>query len=77
MSEMVIEPQPLAVKLDGNDLRFSWPAKGTFILEESDALGQAADWNEGGSGSAKEGDEMIVRVRPTNTGQKFFRLRSE
>ena len=77
MSEMVIEPQPLAVKLDGDDLRFSWPAKGTFILEESDALGQAADWNEIGTGSAKEGDEMILRVRPDNTGQKFFRLRSK
>ena len=33
MSEMVVEPQPLAVKLDGNDLKFSWPAKGSFILE--------------------------------------------
>ena len=51
-------------------------AKGN-ALKGIHALGQAADWNEVGSGSAKEGDEMIVRVRPSNTGQKFFRLRSE
>ena len=77
MSEMVVEPQPLAVKLDGNDLKFSWPAKGGFILESTDALGQTADWHEVGSGAAKEEDRMTVRVRPAKTGQKFFRLRSE
>ena len=77
MSEMVVEPQPLAVKLDGNDLKFSWSAKGSFILESTDALGQAADWHEVGSGAAKEDDRMTVRVRPAKTGQKFFRLRSE
>ena len=77
MSEMVVEPQPLAVKLDGADLKFSWPAKGTFILESTEALGQAADWHEVGSGAAKEDDRMTVRVRPSKSGQKFFRLRSK
>ena len=45
--------------------------------ESTDALGQAADWHEVGSGAAKEDDRMTVRVRPAKTGQKFFRLRSE
>ncbi len=76
MSEMVIEPQPLAFNLAGSDLEFSWPAKGNFTLESTDALGQAADWSEVGSGTAKEDDRYIVRVRPS-AGQQFFRLRSE
>jgi len=76
MSEMVIEPQPLAVNFAGSDLEFSWPAKGNFILESADALGQAADWSEIGSGTAKEDDRYIVRVRPS-AAQQFFRLRSE
>jgi len=76
MSEMVIEPQPLAVNIAGSDLEFSWPAKGNFALESTDALGQAADWSEVGSGTAKEDDRYIVRVRPS-AGQQFFRLRSE
>jgi len=42
----------------------------------SDALGQGADWNEVGSGSGKEGDRYVVRVRPS-AAQQFFRLRSE
>ena len=42
-----------------------------------DALGQATDWHEVGSGAAKEDDRMTVRMRPAKTGQKFFRLRSE
>ena len=76
MSEMVGEPQPLAVNFAGSDLEFSWPAKGNFALESTDALGQAADWSEVGSGTAKEDDRYIVRVRPS-AGQQFFRLRSE
>ena len=76
MSEMVIEAQPLAVNFAGSDLEFSWPAKGNFALESTDALGQAADWSEVGSGTAKEDDRYIVRVRPS-AGQQFFRLRSE
>jgi outer membrane protein assembly factor BamB len=76
MSEMVIEPQPLAVNFAGIDLEFSWPAKGNFALESTDALGKAADWSEIGSGTTKEDDRYIVRVRPS-AGQQFFRLRSE
>jgi len=76
MSEMVIETQPLAVNFAGSDLEFSWPAKGNFALESTDALGQAADWSEVGSGTAKEDDRYIVRVRPS-AEQQFFRLRSE
>ncbi|MDP7048180.1 MAG: PQQ-binding-like beta-propeller repeat protein, partial [Verrucomicrobiota bacterium] len=51
MSEMVAEPQPLAVNFAGSRLEFSWPAKGDFILESTDTLGQAADWGEVGSGT--------------------------
>ncbi|MDP7585781.1 MAG: hypothetical protein QF920_08245, partial [Verrucomicrobiota bacterium] len=40
------------------------------------ALGQAADWGEVGSGTAKEGDRYVVRVRPS-AAQQFFRLHSE
>ena len=76
MSEMVLEPQPLAVNFAGSRLEFSWPAKGDFILESTDVLGQRADWNEVGSGSGKEGDRYVVRVRPS-AAQQFFRLRSE
>ena len=76
MSEMVIETQPLAVNFAGSDLEFSWPAKGNFALESTDALGQAADWSEVGSATSKEDDRYIVRVRPS-AGQQFFRLRSE
>ena len=76
MSEMVIEPQPLAVTIAGSRLEFSWPAKGDFILESTFALGQAADWGEVGSGTAKEGDRHVVRVRPS-AAQQFFRLHSE
>ncbi len=76
MSEMVIEPQPLAFNVAGSDLVFSWPDMGNFTLESTDALGQAADWSEVGSGTAKEDDRYIVRVRPS-AGQQFFRLRSE
>jgi hypothetical protein len=76
MSEMVIEPQPLAVNFAGSQLEFSWPAKGNFILESTDALGQAAEWGGVGSGTAKEDDRYVVRVRPS-AGQQFFRLRSE
>ena len=76
MSEMIVEPQPLAVQFGGDRLEFSWPAKGDFILESTDALGQRADWNEVGSGSGKEGDRYVVRVRPS-AAQQFFRLRSE
>ena len=77
MSEMVIEPQPLAVNFAGSDLEFSWPAKGNFILESADALGQAADWSEvGGRPPTTEDDRYVVRVRPS-AGQQFFRLRSE
>ncbi|MDP6679940.1 MAG: hypothetical protein QGG72_13705, partial [Verrucomicrobiota bacterium] len=76
MSEMIVEPQPLAVQFGGDRLEFSWPAKGDFILESTDALGQGADWNEVGSGSGKEEDRYVVRVRP-NAAQQFFRLRSE
>ena len=76
MSEMVIEPQPLAVNFAGSRLEFSWPAKGDFILEYTNALGQAAEWGEVGSGTAKEGDRYVVRVRPS-ASQQFFRLRSE
>ena len=76
MSEMIVEPQPLAVQFGGDRLEFSWPAKGDFILESTDALGQGADWNEVGSGSGKEGDRYVVRVRPS-AAQQFFRLRSE
>ena len=76
MSEMVVEPQPLAVNFAGSRLEFSWPAKGDFILESTDALGQAADWGEIGSGTAKEGDRYVVRVRPS-AAQQFFRLHSE
>jgi len=76
MSKMVVEPQPLAVHITGSRLEFSWPAKGNFILESTDALGQVAEWGEVGSGTAKEDDRYVVRVRP-NAAQQFFRLRSE
>ena len=77
MSEMVIEPQPLAVNFAGSQLEFSWPAKGNFILESADALGQAADWSEvGGRPPTTEDDRYVVRVRPS-AAQQFFRLRSE
>ena len=76
MSEMVIEPQPLAVQLGGDRLEFSWPAKGNFILESTAIFGQAADWSEVGSGTAKEGDRYVVRIRPS-AAQQFFRLRNE
>ncbi|MDP6525777.1 MAG: hypothetical protein QGH15_16290, partial [Kiritimatiellia bacterium] len=76
MSEMMAEPQPLAVNFAGSRLEFSWPAKGDFILESTDTLGQAADWGEVGSGTAKEDDRYVVRVRPS-AAQQFFRLRSE
>jgi len=76
MSELVVEPQPLAVTIAGSRLEFSWPAKGSFILESTDALGQAAEWGEVGSGTAKEDDRYVVRVRPS-ASQQFFRLRSE
>ena len=76
MSEMVIEPQPLAVQLSGDRLEFSWPAKGNFILESTAIFGQAADWSEVGSGTAKEGDRYVVRIRPS-AAQQFFRLRNE
>jgi outer membrane protein assembly factor BamB len=77
MSEMVIEPQPLAVNFAGSDLEFSWPAKGNFALESTDALGQAADWSEiGGRPPTTEDDRYVVRVRPS-AAQQFFRLRSE
>ena len=76
MSEMVVEPQPLAVNLAGSRLEFSWPAKGDFILESTNVLGQAADWGEVGSETAKEDDRYVVRVMPS-TAQQFFRLRSE
>jgi len=76
MSEMVIETQPLAVNFAGSDLEFSWPTKGNFTLESTDALGQTANWSEVGSAAAKEDDRYIVRVRPS-AGQQFFRLRSE
>jgi hypothetical protein len=76
MSEMVIEPQPLAVNFAGSQLEFSWPAKGNFILESTDALGPAAEWGGVGSGTAKEDARYVVRVRPS-AGQQFFRLRSE
>ena len=72
----LVEPQPLAVQFGGDRLEFSWPAKGDFILESTDALGQAAEWGEVGSGTAKEGDRYVVRVRPS-ASQQFFRLRSE
>ena len=76
MSEMVVEPQPLAVHIDGSRLEFSWPAKGNFILESTETLGQAADWGEVGSGTAKEDECYVVRLRPS-AAQQFFRLRSE
>jgi hypothetical protein len=76
MTEMVIEAQLLAVNFVGSNLEFSWPAKGNFALESTNVLGQAADWSEVGSGTAKEDDRYIVRVRPS-AGQQFFRLRSE
>ena len=77
MSEMVVEPQPLAVNFAGSYLEFSWPAKGNFILESADALGQAADWSEvGGRPPTTEDDRYVVRVRPS-AAQQFFRLRSE
>ncbi|MED5454097.1 MAG: PQQ-binding-like beta-propeller repeat protein [Verrucomicrobiota bacterium] len=77
MSKMVITPQPLDVKVAGNDLEFSWPDKGNFILESSEFIGGESIWNEVGSGTAKEGDRLVVRVRPNKTGQQFFRLRSK
>ncbi len=77
MSKMVVEPQPLDVRLAGNDLEFSWPAKGVFILESSESIGQESNWNEVGGGTAKEGDRLVVRIRPNKTGQEFFRLRSK
>ena len=76
MSEMVVEPQPLAVSFTGSRLEFSWPAKGNFILESTNALGQASKWGEIGSNTAKEDDRYVVRVRPS-ASQQFFRLRSE
>ena len=77
MSEMVVEPQPLAVNFAGSRLEFSWPAKGNFILESTDALGQAADWSEvGRRPPITEDDRYIVRVRPS-AAQQFFRLHSE
>ena len=66
----------MAVNFAGSRLEFSWPAKGNFILESTDALGQVADWGEIGGGTAKEGDRYVVRVRPS-AAQQFFRLRSE
>ena len=77
MSKMVITPQPLDVKVAGNDLEFSWPDKSNFILESSEFIGGESIWNEVGSGTAKEGDRLVVRVRPNKTGQQFFRLRSK
>ena len=77
MSEMVVEPQPLTVNFAGSRLEFSWPAKGNFILESTDALGQAADWSEvGRRPPITEDDRYIVRVRPS-AAQQFFRLHSE
>jgi len=77
MSEMVVEPQPLTVNFAGSRLEFSWPAKGNFILESTDALGQAADWSEvGGRPPITEDDRYVVRVRPS-AAQQFFRLHSE
>jgi outer membrane protein assembly factor BamB len=76
MSEMVVEPQPLAVNFAGSRLEFSWPAKGDFILESTNVLGQAVEWGEVGGGTAKEDDRYVVRVRPS-AAQQFFRLRSE
>ena len=76
MSEMVVEPQPLAVNFAGSRLEFSWPAKGNFILESANVLGQDSKWGEIGSSTAKENDRYVVRVRPS-ASQQFFRLRSE
>jgi len=48
-----------------------------FILESTDALGQAADWSEvGGRPPITEDDRYVVRVRPS-AAQQFFRLHSE
>ena len=77
MSEMVVEPQPLNVRLAGNDLEFSWPSKGIFILESSEAIGSNSNWNEVGSEASKEEGRFVVRIRPNETGQQFFRLRSK
>jgi len=74
---VVVEPQPLAVNFAGSRLEFSWPAKGNFILESTDALGQAANWREvGRRPPITEDDRYIVRVRPS-AAQQFFRLHSE
>ena len=77
MSKMVVEPQPLNVRLAGNDLEFSWPSKGIFILESSEAIGSNSNWNEVGSKASKEEGRFVVRIRPNETGQQFFRLRSK
>ena len=77
MSKMVIETQPLDVQLIGNDLEFSWPSTGNFILETSELIGQKSNWKEIGLGTTKENDLSVVRIRPNKTGQQFFRLRSK
>ena len=77
MSKMVIEPQPLDVQLIGNDLEFSWPSTGNFILETSELIGQKSNWKEIELGTAKENGLSVVRIRPNKTGQQFFRLRSK
>ena len=77
MSKMVIEPQPLDVQLIGNDLEFSWPSTGNFILETSELIGQKSNWKEIELGTAKENGLSVVSIRPNKTGQQFFRLRSK
>jgi hypothetical protein len=77
MSKMIVSPQPLDVQLAGNDLEFSWPAKGIFILESTESIGKESKWNEVSGAPAKEDDRIVVRIRPNKTGQQFFRLRSK
>ena len=77
MSEMVVEPQPLAVNFAGSDLEFSWPAKGNFSARVCGCAWPSRRLERGREEPpATEDDRYVVRVRPS-AAQQFFRLHSE
>jgi len=65
----------LAVSRDGNKLNISWPAPSTgFTLQQSDALGETAAWEEWAGTLTITDDSNAVGANATSA-TKFFRLR--
>jgi len=68
-------PPTLQAALEGSMVRLSWPASAAgYELVSSGSVGPEAEWTPVAAAPEQEGDQLAVRIAPTDTA-RFYRLR--